>query len=760
MTSWNSKTNPDMPPYILGLWLGDGTSDAPAFSTMDKEVSDSVYEWAKSIECSASTWKKDGKCDLIRVRSLVQGWFKNRMVSSLTSLGIWCEKRIPHAYKTSSVASRLELLAGLIDTDGSIAHGCYDFISMHGHLADDVAFIARSVGLAAYVRPCQKKCQNGNGGTYHRVCISGDINRIPCRIARKKAAPRKAWKNVLHVGIKVEAIGDGDYFGFTLDGPDGLFLLGDFTVTHNTTLFAALAARAHQSGLRTLVLENRDRLTRQTADRIRKETGIEVDVEMGDDHASPFAPIVVGSVQTLGRVNRLTSFADNHFGLIVPDEAHFSLAPQWARILRYFHYGAESLEESWKEPAADTYTPKAKVVGFTATPDIGERKNLGEFYQHRSVNYSYLEAVNDGWLVGAEQKSIPVKVDLRKATTSGNDLRTSDLSQALVPVIEELAKQVVIEAKNRKTIAFLPSVECARLMTEALNRLGMKAIFVSGECFDADDKTDEFVASGPGTVLCNAVLYTYGVDFPDVDCIAWFRATISRAFYIQGIYRGTRVLPGVIDGLNTAEERKAAIARSKKKKLLILDPLFVSDRIDLLDIYDLSTDKPEVKAAMKAAGDATPAGAEKAERDFLATLAKEAKKHERKMARTINPIAWALSIGDAALANYVPQAPWESAPPTPGQIGWLKQQRIDTSLIKYKGLANKIITRVRARQDLNLATPHQLSLMHKLGLDEQTCATLTAREASAVIDQRIADKKAERASARVGEEFLDVGPVE
>lgn len=511
-----------------------------------------------------------------------------------------------------------------------------------------------------------------------------------------------------------------------------------------TTLFAALAAKAWASGKRTLVLENRDRLTRQTADRIRKETGLEVDIEMGDDHASPFAPIVVASVQSLGRVTRLTGFADDHFGLVVPDEAHLSLAPMWARVLNYFHYGADSLAEGWKAPLDGTYQVKARITGFTATPDIGERRNLGEFYQHKSVNYSYLEAVQDGWLVGPIQESIPIKIDLRKYKTSGsvngNDFKTSDLSVALIPVIEEIAAQIATRAATKKTIAFLPSVECARMMTEALTRQGMKAIMVSGECLDVDEKTEAFVQSGPGTVLCNAVLYTYGVDFPDVDCIAWVRATLSRAFYIQGIYRGTRVLPGVIDHCKTAEERRAAIARSKKPSLLILDPLFVSDRIDLLDAYDLFTDKPEVKAKLKASGDTTAEGAQKAERDFLASLSKEMRKHERKKARVMNPLAWALTIGDTALANYKPEATWEMAAPTPGQISFLQKQGIDTTGVTQKGMAQKLIGRQMSRLELHLATPRQLSLMKQLGLDELNCATLTEKEASAVIDERLGKK--------------------
>ncbi len=234
-----------------------------------------------------------------------------------------------------------------------------------------------------------------------------------------------------------------------------------------TTLFAALAARWHARGIKTLVLENRERLTRQTAKRIADETGLEVSIEMAEEHASPFAPIVVACVQSLGKVGRLTGFADNHFGLIVPDEAHLSRAPSWVRILNYFHYGAESLEDGWHPPEDGTYEPKGKICGFTATPDIGSKRSLREFYQTTerdgrrqwSVDYSYLDAVNDGWLVRPVQKSIPVKIDLRKYkathTPNGNDFKVSDLTEALIPIIEELAEQVVEHASLDREVAGL-----------------------------------------------------------------------------------------------------------------------------------------------------------------------------------------------------------------------------------------------------------------------------------------------------------------
>lgn len=508
-----------------------------------------------------------------------------------------------------------------------------------------------------------------------------------------------------------------------------------------TQVFSALASLWWSRGHRTLILEDRDRLTRQTADRIRSVTGLDVEIEMAGEHSSPFAPIVVACVATLGRVNRLTGFSDTHFQYIVPDECHRSLAPMWIRILNYFHYGAESLEEMWLQPSDGSYEPKARIAGFTATPDIGETKNLGQLYQHKSVDYSYRQAVEDGWLVAPIQKNIPLQIDLRRyrtgGTVNGTDFKSSDLSEALIPVIEKLADLHVEHAGDKKSMCFLPSVECAGMLSSALNRRGLKSFVVSGDALDADENTEEFVRSGPGTCLCNAIIFNYGVDFPEIDCIGWYRATISRAFYIQGIYRGTRVLPGILDECETAEERREAIARSHKPHLLILDPLFMSDRIDLLDAYDLFTDSVEVKKRMKLSGELTGENAEKASRDFLKSLEKEAKKHARRQARTINPLEWGLMIGDKAISEYVPQTDRDKRPLTPGQIGFLERHKIERTNITTFGLASRIIGRYMARLEAGLAMPHQLKFLKQLGLPEEEASKLSRDEASRMIEGRI-----------------------
>jgi DNA polymerase III delta prime subunit len=132
-------------------------------------------------------------------------------------------------------------LAGLIDTDGYYGKGCYDVTWKSRQLAEDAAYLARSLGLCATLHATEKRDQNGHGGTYWRLFISGNLRRVFCRVARKKARTRRQIKNALHQGFAIVPLAfEEEYFGFTLDG-DGRYLLDNFLVTHNTTAAQAFA---------------------------------------------------------------------------------------------------------------------------------------------------------------------------------------------------------------------------------------------------------------------------------------------------------------------------------------------------------------------------------------------------------------------------------------------------------------------------------------------------------------------------------------
>jgi len=509
-----------------------------------------------------------------------------------------------------------------------------------------------------------------------------------------------------------------------------------------TTVFAFLASYMwREHGIRTLVLENRDRLTEQTADRIRKETGLDVDVEKADQYASPYTPIVVGCVQSLSKVNRLTSFSDSHFVLVVVDECHLCLSPSWLRIIHYFHYGAASLRDGWAKPNDGTYKPLANIIGFTASPDLGSRKNLGDLFQGPKpcINYSFLDAIEEGWLVGIKEINVPVEIDTRrfrvKHSVEGDEFNSTDQASAFTPeVIEKLAKQIVLYGSDKKGICFMPSVDIARQMAATLTTMGITAIFVSGECIDKNEKTDVFAKSGNGTWLINCTIYTYGVDFPDVSAIAPFGAIISKAKYVQIVYRGTRVLDGTVNDSMTAEQRVAAIAASAKKELTLISPFYISERIHICEIYDMFGGIPPGSRGKRMTDFTKPAVI----RDAIKALEKAADKHANRQPRTIDPVKFSLSVSPEALAGYKPESDADAKPASREILDALLAVGMDTSGIKNQGEANRTMDILRERERLGLASPRQLQqLMFRFNWPEEQAVTFKKGRAGITIARQI-----------------------
>lgn len=233
-------------PYVLGIWLGDGASHQPEISVPDQEVREYLTTWAgenglEMTEQARHDWGSEWRF------TANAGKGGNPFMNALNEYDLIRNKHIPLAYRANSRSVRLQLLAGILDADGHLdASGCFDIITKHEQFAHDIAYLSRSLGFAAHVKPCEKSCiVNGEKftGTYYRLCISGHLDEIPTRIIRKQAKPRKQRKDVLVTGITVEPLDVGDYYGFEIDG-DHLFLLGDFTVTHNTRTTAAIAHAA------------------------------------------------------------------------------------------------------------------------------------------------------------------------------------------------------------------------------------------------------------------------------------------------------------------------------------------------------------------------------------------------------------------------------------------------------------------------------------------------------------------------------------
>jgi hypothetical protein len=213
----------DIDPYMIGYWLGDGTSSGSSLTFQDSNV---IHYFEKQLALEYSS----GYTYNISSRNE-----NNMFLHTLTNLNVIKKKHIPMIYKCNSRQNRLALLAGLLDSDGCLCKNSgFEFTQNNIILIDDVIYLARSLGFGCYKTTVKS-------GTAWRIHIHGKgIEDIPTLIPRKQASPRQQIKDVLVNGITVDYVGEDDYYGFTLDG-NCRYFMGDFTVTHNTCTSIAIA---------------------------------------------------------------------------------------------------------------------------------------------------------------------------------------------------------------------------------------------------------------------------------------------------------------------------------------------------------------------------------------------------------------------------------------------------------------------------------------------------------------------------------------
>ncbi len=232
-------------PYFLGLWLGDGHSYSSRITNTDKEVIDYLKSYASDLDLELVEYQQEGRTNNYGITKGFQGG-KNffSVQACLRDLDLLENKHIPHAFLINSTANRLELLAGLIDSDGHYDEQCHVFeiTQKREELAKQIKSLCDSLGFKTSLRTKKATISDRHfEEDVFRVRISGDLNKIPTRVDRKKARERHSVIDWRHTGIQVEFDKVDDYYGFEIDG-NRLFLLEDMTVTHNTA-FVVTALR-------------------------------------------------------------------------------------------------------------------------------------------------------------------------------------------------------------------------------------------------------------------------------------------------------------------------------------------------------------------------------------------------------------------------------------------------------------------------------------------------------------------------------------
>ena len=454
-----------------------------------------------------------------------------------------------------------------------------------------------------------------------------------------------------------------------------------------TIVFSKIIEDRVKLGERVLILAHRSELLEQASDKLKKSTGLNTALEKADSSSlNSWYMVTVGSVQTLQREKRLKQFSNDYFDTIVIDEAHHCISNGYQNVLNHFD--------------------KAKVLGVTATPDRGDMKDLGAYFESLAYEYKIVDAIKEGYLSKIQSLTIPLNLDLSGVATQNGDFKASDVSNALDPYLEQIADEMIKHCKNRKTVVFLPLVATSQKFRDILNSKGFKAAEVNGESKDRAQILEDF-DKDKYNVLCNSMLLTEGWDCPSVDCVIVLRPTKVRALYSQMVGRGTRLHPGkenllLLDFLWHVERHELCrpahlIAKSEEvvKKMTELSEKEVGNPLDLEEI--------EVKAT------------EEVIQDKEASLAKQLAEQRRKKSKLVDPLQFEMSIADEDLANYVPSFLSEQAPPTKKQVETLEKMGINASEIDNSGKAKLLIKRIIKRREAGLATPKQIRLLESRG---------------------------------------------
>jgi len=321
-------------PYLLGYWLGDGSSRGTLITTQESYVlkyltNDCFVNKHKTLYLQYTGAQYDYRINSINKTTKNS----NEFMKYLREYNLIQNKHIPYDYKCNERSVQLELLAGIIDSDGSNGCNSYDIIQKNEKILDDIIFIAKSLGFAAYKSVCKKSCMykgEKKEGTYYRTTIHGKgLDEIPVKCPRKQVSPRKQIKDVLNTRIKIEKLEIDDYYGFEIDG-NHRFVLGDFTVTHNTVMALKIISLLQK---KTLIIVHKEFLMNQWIERaeefipgtkIGKIQGPVFDVEGKD--------IVIGMLQTLYD-RALPENAFDCFGLTIIDEVHRIGSEQFSKTL-------------------------------------------------------------------------------------------------------------------------------------------------------------------------------------------------------------------------------------------------------------------------------------------------------------------------------------------------------------------------------------------------------------------------------------------
>lgn len=527
----------DLPidPYILGVWLGDGHADGPRITTMDPEV---VSAWSTQavdglvLKVRGKSKRKENKATTYSISKTAGNFGRlNPFWEKFKKLNLVKNKHIPQMYLTASRKQRAELLAGILDTDGFCDRNTMEIVQKRKNLAEQISFLARSLGLHVTQKEKFSKCQTGNGGIYYRLHIGGDFSQIPFKVPRRIPKSKIKYNNTRLFGFDIIPAGMDQYFGFSVAEADKHFLLDDFTVVHNSNMIAAMTAEV---GVNTLVLAHTTAVFHQLYETLQRCLRIPIG-RVGDGYKDikkitvVIPQAIVGSIKVpkrklvSGRWKEVMTNVQ-----VIKDEYKDLMLNTEALYLDETHRAAADTVQLVANSCVNAYFR----VGVSATPYRADLLDILIESVTGKVAYKYTatRAIHDGYLskpvihlVKFKQAPYPKKklVDGKLTNVKYADLyqeRVTKNNQRNLLIANIAYKHYI---KNESVLVIVRHLEHGQLLYEKLKYLGKDVRWVNGENDTKElKKVLEDLNNGTCKLCIASGIFNEGIDVAGLNvCI-------------------------------------------------------------------------------------------------------------------------------------------------------------------------------------------------------------------------------------------------
>lgn len=393
--------------------------------------------------------------------------------------------------------------------------------------------------------------------------------------------------------------------------------------------------------------------------------------------------------------------------------------------------------------------PNIRALGLTATPDRADGRSLAIAFKHCSYQMSIREATHQGWLVPVRAKLVHIDtLDLSMLPGGSRDWSSAQIARYMEAhdVVLKTAQITVELAPRKQTLIYCARVAHAEAVAKRINHLqpGTCAVVHGNTPVDERRQIIDAFKRGELRRIANCGVLTTGFDAPNVECIVVARPTKSRSLFAQIVGRGLRPLPGTVDGLGGAAERRDAIAASAKPHCEVLSVVGKDASMNLASPVDMlagSMDRPEL---IERAKELMDEGVEDPE-DALIQAEEDFDQAEREaMLLEDAPVRVHLGyrVEDANLYSdheFRMACMPEADVPAQRHVDFLITAGFKVHEMRgWSGTRCKdMVEVVRTRYQQGMSSKKQCDLLKKLGVPKSRRVSMTKREAQEYIQSRI-----------------------